>query len=127
MCSAIQIDKQMLDLTVHVEKKSYATIILVDISLIVDKLDIDLLGVQRLICEKNLPTHGSPVVMSIVYHGQRIMDITQEAYEKAQKLRLSQNNNYENAQHNLINLWDLIKEYLDGKKNTFEFILWEGY
>lgn len=127
MCDPIQIDRQTLDLTVRAEKKSYATIVLVDISLIVDTLGIDLLGVQRLICEKDLPTHGSPVVVSIVYHGQRIMDITQEAYEKARKLRLSQNNDYENAQHNLINLWDLIMEYLNTAKNTYEFVLWEGY
>lgn len=127
MCDPIQIDRQTLDLTVRAEKKSYATIVLVDISLIVDTLGIDLLGIQRLICEKNLPTHGSPVVVSIVYHGRRIMDITQEAYEKARKLRLSQNNDYENAQHNLINLWDLIMEYLNTAKNTYEFVLWEGY
>ena len=127
MCDPIQIDKQTLDLTVRAEKKSYATIVLVDISLIVDTLGIDLLGIQRLICEKDLPTHGSPVVVSIVYHGRRIMDITQEAYEKARKLRLSQNNDYENAQHNLINLWDLIMEYLNIAKNTYEFVLWEGY
>lgn len=127
MCDPIQIDRQTLDLTVRAEKKSYATIVLVDISLIVDTLGIDLLGIQRLICEKDLPTHGSPVVVSIVYHGRRIMDITQEAYEKARKLRLSQNNDYENAQHNLINLWDLIMEYLNTAKNTYEFVLWEGY
>lgn len=127
MCDPIQIDRQTLDLTVRAEKKSYATIVLVDISLIVDTLGIDLLGIQRLICEKDLPTHGSPVVVSIVYHGRRIMDITQEAYERARKLRLSQNNDYENAQHNLINLWDLIMEYLNTAKNTYEFVLWEGY
>lgn len=127
MCDPIQIDRQTLDLTVRAEKKSYATIVLVDISLIVDTLGIDLLGIQRLICEKDLPTHGSPIVVSIVYHGRRIMDITQEAYEKARKLRLSQNNDYENAQHNLINLWDLIMEYLNTAKNTYEFVLWEGY
>ena len=127
MCDPIQIDRQTLDLTVLAEKKSYATIVLVDISLIVDTLGIDLLGIQRLICEKDLPTHGSPVVVSIVYHGRRIMDITQEAYEKARKLRLSQNNDYENAQHNLINLWDLIMEYINTAKNTYEFVLWEGY
>lgn len=127
MCDPIQIDRQTLDLTVRAEKKSYATIVLVDISLIVDTLGIDLLGIQRLICEKDLPTHGSPVVVSIVYHGRRIMDITQEAYEKARKLRLSQNNDYENAQHNLINLWDLIMEYINTAKNTYEFVLWEGY
>ena len=127
MCDPIQIDRQTLDLTVRAEKKSYATIVLVDISLIVDTLGIDLLGIQRLICEKDLPTHGSPVVVSIVYHGRRIMDITQEAYEKARKLRLSHNNDYENAQHNLINLWDLIMEYLNTAKNTYEFVLWEGY
>lgn len=127
MCDPIQIDKQTLDLTVRAVKKSYATIVLVDISLPVDTLGIDLLGMQRLICEKDLPTHGSPVVVSIVYHGRRIMDITQEAYEKARKLRLSQNNDYENAQHNLINLWDLITEYLNTAKNTYEFVLWEGY
>lgn len=127
MCDPIQIDRQTLDLTVRAEKKSYATIVLVDISLIVDTLGIDLLGIQRLICEKDLPTHGSPVVVSIVYHGRRIMDITQEAYEKARKLRLSHNNDYENAQHNLINLWDVIMEYLNTAKNTYEFVLWEGY
>jgi len=127
MCDPIQIDKQTLDLKVRVDQKSYATIVLVDISLFVDELGIDLLGIQRLICEKGLPTHGSPVVVSIVYHGRRIMDITQEAYEKARKLRLSQNNDYENAQHNLINLWDLIMEYLNTAKNTYEFVLWEGY
>ena len=127
MCDPIRIEKQTLDATVRAEDKSYATIVLVDISLPVDTLGIDLLGMQRLICEKDLPTHGSPVVVSIVYHGRRIMDITQEAYEKARKLRLSQNNDYENAQHNLINLWDLIMEYLNTAKNTYEFVLWEGY
>ena len=127
MCDPIQIDKQTLDLKVRVDQKSYATIVLVDISLFVDELGIDLLGIQRLICEKGLPTHGSPIVVSAVYHGRRIMDITQEAYEKARKLRLSQNNDYENAQHNLINLWDLIMEYLNIAKNTYEFVLWEGY
>lgn len=127
MCDPIQIDKQTLDLKVRVDQKSYATIVLVDISLFVDELGIDLLGIQRLICEKGLPTHGSPIVVSAVYHGRRIMDITQEAYEKARKLRLSQNNDYENAQHNLINLWDLIMEYLNTAKNTYEFVLWEGY
>lgn len=127
MCDPIQIDKQTLDLKVHVEQKPYATIVLVDISLIVDTLGIDLLGIHRLICEKDLPTHGSPVVVSIVYHGRRIMDITQEAYEKARKLRLNQNNDYENAQHNLINLWDLIMEYLNTINTTYEFVLWEGF
>lgn len=127
MCDPIQIDRQTLDLTVHAEKKSYATIVLVDISLIVDRLGIDLLEIQRLICEKNLPTHGSPIVVSIVYHGRRIMDITQDAYEKARKLRLSQNNDYENAQHNLMNLWDLIVEYMNTNKTAYEFILWEGF
>lgn len=127
MCDPIQIDRQTLDLTVRAEKKSYATIVLVDISLLVDELGIDLLGIQRLICEKELPTNGSPIVISVVYHGQRIMDFTHDAYEKARKLRLSQNNDYENAQHNLINLWDLIMEYLNTAKNTYEFVLWEGY
>lgn len=45
MCDPIQIDRQTLDLTVRAEKKSYATIVLVDISLIVDTLGIDLLGI----------------------------------------------------------------------------------
>lgn len=117
--------RQILSGFIKVDQREYTTIIEVDLQLVVDAFQMDVLGMQRLICRLGTQKEpGSEKSVCLTLQGHKVFEITIETYEAVCRLPKTTGNIFEdNIRTDLKSIWDLAMQYESGAPEPYKIML----
>ncbi len=115
----------MLSGCIKVDRREYATIIEVDLQLVVDAFQMDVLGMQRLICKLGTQKEaGSEKSVCLIFEKHKVFEITKETYDAVCRLPKTTGNIFEdNMRSDLKSLWELAIQYESGAPEPYKIML----